>query len=89
MTIKIHTHPVSAKMHLELSKDMFVALYKGCQDRQEKLQNINKTTDDEDEAADAGNDLVYVTGLIKTLEREADNTWGEGNWIISQQGEYL
>lgn len=42
----------------------------------DRLKNINETSQDEDEAADAGNDCIEVLMLKKRLEEEAVEVFG-------------
>lgn len=43
----------------------------------DRLKNINETSQDEDEAADAGNDCIEVLMLKKRLEEEAVEVFGQ------------
>ena len=43
----------------------------------DRLKNINETSQDEDEAADAGNDCIEVLMLKKRLEEEAVAVFGQ------------
>lgn len=74
-------------MTLTLSKDEFIALYKACEDRQQKLDHTQRTSDDEDAIADAGNDLVEIGMTLRRLKEMADDAWGETGWSTSD--EYL
>ncbi|GAB1257716.1 hypothetical protein NBRC116494_22180 [Aurantivibrio plasticivorans] len=42
-----------------------------------RLKTINATSEDEDEAADAGNDYIEISGLYERLCSEAVNVFGE------------
>ncbi|WP_460237306.1 hypothetical protein [Aurantivibrio plasticivorans] len=42
-----------------------------------RLKTINATSKDEDEAADAGNDYIEISGLYERLSSEAVNVFGE------------
>jgi hypothetical protein len=42
-----------------------------------RLKVLVETTDDEDEAADAGNDLLELSGLLERLESQAKSVFGE------------
>jgi len=72
---------------LKLSKSDFIHLYKACEDRREKLDVLQRTSDDEDVVADAGNDLVEIDMIMRQLKAEADALWGESGWTTSD--EYL
>lgn len=72
---------------LNLSKDDFVNIFKACEDRSEKLDNLQRTSADEDVIADAGNDLIEINMLIRELKSKADEAWGETGWTTSD--EYL
>ena len=72
---------------LTLSKSDFIHIFKACEDRKEKLDHLQKTSDDEDVIADAGNDLVEINMIIKELKSKADEVWGESGWTTSE--EYL
>lgn len=72
---------------LALSKSDFVHVYKACQDRQAKLDHVQRTSDDEDVVADAGNDLIEINMIIRCLKTEADAVWGQSGWTTSD--EYL
>ena len=41
-----------------------------------RLKAINETSNDEDEAADAGNDFIELSGLYERLSSEAINIFG-------------
>ena len=43
----------------------------------ERLKLINSTSEDEDEAADAGNDHMELSGLYERLSAEAVSVFGE------------
>jgi hypothetical protein len=72
---------------LMLSKRDFVNLYKACEDRKEKLDRIQRESADEDEVADAGNDLIEINMLLREPKDKADETWGMSGWTTSD--EYL
>lgn len=42
----------------------------------QRLKLINETSDDEDEASDAGNDFIELSGLYKRLSSEAISKFG-------------
>jgi len=42
-----------------------------------RLRQINSESDDEDEAADAGNDLLEMAGLFESLSEKAVATFGD------------
>ena len=68
---------------LNLSKDDFINIYKACEDRRAKLDNLQRTSDDEDVIADAGNDLVEINMILKELKSKADEAWGASGWTTS------
>jgi hypothetical protein len=72
---------------LTLSKSDFVNVYKACEDRREKLDRIQRESNDEDEIADAGNDLIEMNMLLRELKAKADEAWGATGWTTSD--EYL
>lgn len=74
-------------INLNLSKDDFINIYKACEDRRDKLDHIQRTSDDEDKIADAGNDLVEINMIIRELKSKADEIWGKSGWSTSE--EYL
>jgi len=43
----------------------------------DRLKLINSTSEDEDEAADAGNDYIELSGLFERLSEEATAVFGE------------
>lgn len=43
----------------------------------ERLKTIAEESEDEDEAADAGNDYLEIAGLKERLEKEAKNVFGK------------
>ncbi len=43
----------------------------------QRLKEINATSTDEDEAADAGNDFLEVSGLYDRMSKEAVSVFGE------------
>ncbi len=79
--------PRNDSMEITLSKDDFINIFKACEDRKEKLNKIQHESSDEDEIADAGNDLVEINLVIRSLKEKADNLWGESGWTTSD--EYL
>lgn len=79
--------PRNTPIMLNLSKDDFVNIYKSCEDRRDKLDNLQKTSTDEDVIADAGNDLIEINMIIRELKAKADEVWGEEGWTTSD--EYL
>ena len=68
---------------LNFSKDDFINIYKACEDRRAKLDNLQRTSDDEDVIADAGNDLVEINMILKELKSKADEAWGASGWTTS------
>jgi len=48
---------------------------------------LQKTSEDEDVIAEAGNDLIEISMIIRKLKEEADELWGESGWTTSD--EYL
>jgi len=70
-----------------LSKDEFIQLYKACEDRREKLDRLQQTSDNGDVVADVGNDLIETNMIVRQLKAEADAVWGESGWKTSD--EYL
>ena len=68
---------------LNLSKDDFINIYKACEDRRAKLDNLQRTSDDEDVIADAGNDLVEINMILKELKSKSDEAWGASGWTTS------
>lgn len=77
----------NTKISLELSKDDFINIYKACEDRVEKLDALQRESEDEDVIADAGNDLVEINMIMRFLKSQADAAWGEPGWTTSD--EYL
>jgi hypothetical protein len=77
----------NSKLVLELSKDDFIHIYKACEDRREKLDRLQRESDNDDVIADAGNDLVEINMVLRELKAKADENWGESGWTISD--EYL
>ena len=72
---------------LNLSKDDFIHIFKACEDRREKLDQLQRTSDDENVVAEAGNDLVEINMIIRELKTRADEVWGQSGWTTSN--EYL
>jgi hypothetical protein len=70
---------------IEISKDDFINIFKACLDRKDRLEQIESTSDDEDEIADAGNDLIEINMIIKELKAKADNQWGVDGWTTSDE----
>lgn len=79
--------PRNDPISLKLSKDDFINIYKACEDRRDKLDSLQRTSDDEDIIADAGNDLIEINMIIRMLKEEADSLWGDSGWTTSD--EYL
>jgi hypothetical protein len=48
---------------------------------------LQRTSDNEDVIADAGNDLVEINMLIRELRSKADEVWRDNGWTTSD--EYL
>lgn len=42
----------------------------------QRLKILAETTDDEDEAADAGNDFLEISGLLERLDSQAKSVFG-------------
>ncbi len=42
-----------------------------------RLKTVSEESEDEDEAADAGNDYLEISGLKERLEKEAKATFGD------------
>ena len=72
---------------LTLSKSDFVHVYKACEDRREKLDRVQRESTDEDEVADAGNDLTEINMILRELKDTADRVWGTSGWTTLD--EYL
>ena len=79
--------PRNDPISLRLSKNDFVNIFKACEDRRDKLDTLQKTSEDEDVIAEAGNDLIEISMIIRKLKEEADELWGESGWTPSD--EYL
>lgn len=79
--------PRNDSMKIALKKSDFVHIFKACEDRREKLDRIQRESDDEDEVADAGNDLVEINMILQSLKEKANSVWGEEGWTTSD--EYL
>lgn len=77
--------PRNTPIMLNLSKDDFINIFKACEDRREKLDRLQRTSDNEDVIADAGNDLVEINMIIKELKSKADETWGVSGWSASDE----
>ena len=43
----------------------------------QRLKVLAETSDDEDEAADAGNDFLEVSGLLERMQAQARSTFGD------------
>jgi len=43
----------------------------------DRLKTINSSSDDEDEAADAGNDFMEISSLFESLSKDAVKVFGE------------
>ena len=79
--------PRNTPITLNLSKDDFISIFKACEDRREKLDHLQRTSDNEDVIAEAGNDLVEINMIIKELKSKANEVWGQTGWTTSS--EYL
>ena len=79
--------PRNDPISLRLSTNDFVNIFKACEDRRDKLDTLQKTSEDEDVIAEAGNDLIEISMIIRKLKEEADELWGESGWTPSD--EYL
>jgi hypothetical protein len=73
----------NSPISLNLSKSDFIHIFKACENRREKLDQLQRTSRDEDEVAEAGNDLVEINMIIRELKSKADETWGETGWTTS------
>jgi hypothetical protein len=51
----------------------------------QRLKILQETTDDEDEAADAGNDLLEIAGLLERMELLAKSIFGDQITNFSNQ----
>jgi hypothetical protein len=77
----------NTRIALDLSKDDFIQIFRSCLDRREKLDRLQRESEDEDVIADAGIDLVELNMVIDALKSKADQNWGETGWTASD--EYL
>ena len=73
----------NAPITLTFSKDDFINIFKACEDRREKLDRLQRTANDEDVIAEAGNDLVEINMILKELKSKADELWGHAGWTTS------
>jgi hypothetical protein len=69
-------------IQLTLSLGDFQILMKGLNDKMNRLREIQKNSNNEDEVADAGNDLIAARMLWDELSAKADASWGKGGWTI-------
>lgn len=72
---------------LQLSKSDFINIFKACEDRRIKLDQLQRTSSNEDVIADSGNDLIEINMILKELKKKADEAWGVEGWTTSD--EYL
>ncbi len=64
----------------------FNVLWRSLNDREEKLLNIIQTGDEEsDEVVFASNDIVYLRGLKRWLKEEAEKSFDESAFIVSDE----
>lgn len=59
---------------------MTLLIYKACEERRDKLDHIQRTSDDEDKIANTGKDLVEISMIIRELKYKADEVWGK-RWL--------
>ena len=62
-------------------------LLESLQHEMERLKNINATSEDEDEAIDAGNDYIEVASLYEKIKKISIPTFGEQ--ITNFSNEYI
>ncbi|MBK9990662.1 MAG: hypothetical protein IPP19_08025 [Verrucomicrobia bacterium] len=67
---------------LSLSKNDFLTIMKAIQDRMQCLMVLQNTSTDEDQVADAGNDLIAARMLWDELVKVADARWGQAGWTV-------
>jgi hypothetical protein len=67
---------------LSLSKNDFLTIMKAIQDRMQNLMILQNTSADEDQVADAGNDLIATRMLWDDLSKIANSRWGQTGWTI-------
>jgi len=73
------------KISIELSKADFVQIFKACEDRAARLDALQHQSQDEDVVADAGNDLIEINMIKRSLKAKADETWGASGWTTSEE----
>lgn len=66
--------PRNSPITLNLSKDDFIIIFRACEDRRAKLHQLQTTSNDEDVIADAGNDLIEITMIIKNLNQKGTSS---------------
>lgn len=62
---------------MELVESEVKIVLEALSEHEQRLSNICETSDDEDEVADTGNDLVEVRLLLKSLKEKALSQYGE------------
>lgn len=68
---------------LNLSKNDFINIFEACEDRREKLDRLQRSSDNEDVIVEVGNDLVGINMIIRELKSKADEAWGQSGWTTS------
>ena len=64
--------------HLELIQSELKILLEALTEMESRMSNICANSDDEDEIADVGNDLIELRLLLKPLKERAIHQYGNG-----------
>lgn len=65
-------------LKLELIETELKIVLESLTEMENRIATVCDTSDDEDEIADVGNDLIELRLLLKTLKEKAVNQYGEG-----------
>ncbi|WP_444995329.1 hypothetical protein [Aliikangiella sp. IMCC44359] len=66
-----------SRLTLDLAESELKIILEGLTELEQKMIKICETSEDEDEVADYGNDLIEVRLLLKPLQKKAIERFGE------------
>lgn len=74
-----------SKFHMELVESELKIVLEALLEMEKKMADICNTSDDEDEVADIGNDLIEVRLLLNPLKEQAVEEYGESILNFSRE----
>lgn len=74
-----------SKFHMELVESELKIVLEALLEMEKKMADICNTSDDDDEVADIGNDLIEVRLLLNPLKEQAVKEYGESILNFSRE----